>query len=110
MLEFYSNKFHISRKEHKCDLCGKIIHIGEKYNRYSGKYDGDMFDDCYRMTCRNIIDAFNDANGYDEYNIDWINDWLHDTYCLDCEHYENDECEYTNCSCPIIRSHFEKEN
>ena len=33
MLEFYSNKFHIAKKEHKCDLCDKIIHIGKKYNR-----------------------------------------------------------------------------
>ena len=44
MLEFYHIKHPKARKEHVCDLCGSKIPLGQVYERYSGKYDGDMFD------------------------------------------------------------------
>ena len=44
MLEFYHIKHPKARKEHVCDLCNSKILLGQTYERYSGKYNGDMFD------------------------------------------------------------------
>ena len=106
MLEFYNSTQPKARKEYKCDLCDQTIHKGEIYNRHSGKYNGDMFDDKYHLTCKNIIDAYCDAQGEGEYNNDSIQEWLHDTHCLDCEHYENDVCTFTELCCPFIQKHY----
>ena len=44
MLEFWNIKHPKARKEHTCDMCGLKILPGQIYERYSGKYDGDLFD------------------------------------------------------------------
>lgn len=111
MLEFSSSTYPKARKEYKCDLCGEVIHKGEVYHRWSGKYDGDMFDNKYHPLCQRIINAYCEAVDEREYNHGSICDWLRDTYCIDCEHYdyENGECDAFPLSCPLIRKHFEKE-
>ena len=111
MIEFYKSTCPKARKDHKCDLCGGTIHIGEKYHRYSGKYDGDMFDEKYHLICQNIINSYCDETGDWEYNNDCIQDWLRDKYCYDCKHGadEDDDCTYLELSCPLIRNHYENE-
>ena len=104
MLEFYNSTHPKARKQHKCDLCGKIININEKYHRYSGKYDGDMFDDCYCLICENLISEFCDKSNDSDYNADWISDWLHDEYCLNCDKHET--CNISNLSCELIRKNY----
>lgn len=49
--EFQNETSPKARKEHQCYECGKTILKGEKYHRFSGKFDGEMFsfatcDDC----------------------------------------------------------------
>jgi len=44
MLDFYTVQKPRARKFYKCDLCGCEIEKNTTYERYSGKYDGYMFD------------------------------------------------------------------
>lgn len=109
MMEFYNSRIVTARKDHKCDLCNGLIRKNEKYHRYAGKYDGDFFDNKYHLTCQNIINAFCDDTGDNEYSEDYIADWLHDKYCTDCDDYESDSCNPNILLCPKIRSHYRKE-
>ena len=106
MLEFFNSTFPKARKEYKCDLCGEKIEKGQKYHRYSGKYDGELFDDKYHCVCQKIINAYCDWASEREYTNDEIYDYLHDEYCLDCKKYEDDECVNNPLSCPFIREKF----
>lgn len=109
MLEFWNSTYPKARKEYECSLCGQAIKKGEKYHRFSGKYDGDMFDDKIHMTCQEIISAYCRAVNDNEYDEDGISDWLQDEYCLDCSCYEEDNCTFFPITCPKIRQKFEKE-
>lgn len=108
MLEFGNSTYPKARKEYQCDLCRQKIKKGEKYHRWCGKYDGDMFDDKYHLTCQEIINAYCLAMGDGEYSEECICDWLHDEYCLDCRHYEEDKCTFSIITCPKIRQNFDK--
>ena len=109
MLEFYNSTLQKARKEYACDLCNQTIRKGEIYNRHSGKYDGQMFDDKYHLTCQRIIKTYCSMMGEREYNNDSVQDWLHDTYCYDCEHYKNDDCEAFELNCPEIQKRYKQE-
>ncbi len=55
--EFYTiKKIKHSRKEYHCDECRGPIFIGESYERYAGKYDGEMFDHLECIVCLEIRD------------------------------------------------------
>ena len=43
MLDFSSIKQPTAIKDHRCSLYGGNIHAGEKYIRFSGRYEGEMF-------------------------------------------------------------------
>lgn len=106
MLDFYNLQKPKARKEYKCDLCSNPIHKGEIYIRYSGKYDGEMFNDKYHLNCKKIIDTYcNEVSR--EYNSDSIQEWLHDKYCCGCEEYEN--CCMLELHCPNIMKNYEND-
>lgn len=50
--EFYDRREPTARKEHRCAECGGRILPGERYERVSGKWDGDFsqFKTCCRCT------------------------------------------------------------
>ena len=110
MLEFYHIKHPKARKKHVCDLCGSKILLGQTYERYSGKYNGNMFDLKYCLDCGKIIDAFLEENGYDEYSNDDIYDWLVERFCYNCKHGCNrdDDCIINKFCCPNILSEIKK--
>lgn len=56
--EFYSMEYPRARKQHRCGECGKTIEIGERYQRFSGKFDGDMFWEKTCENCAEIRDGF----------------------------------------------------
>lgn len=113
MLEFYDIKHSKARKEHVCDLCGSKIYPGQVYERYSGKYDGDLFDLKYCLDCEKIINTFLDENGYDEYSDDDIFDWLQEKFCYDCKHGWHrddalDDCTFNQFRYPAILEKIKK--
>lgn len=106
MMDFYNQKYVRARKHHKCEFCEKEIVPGEIYSYESGKYDGDFFVRKLCLTCFNILDSFMKDVNDDEFQWDWIQEWLSDNFCNDkCK----DTCEYgftkVQC-CPIVRLKF----
>lgn len=84
MLDFYSDKTVKAKKEHKCSLCGQKIEAGESYRRYSGKYDGEFFDQCFHENCTEILDKFCRDQQDEEYQQEWVAGWLYGWVCDDC--------------------------
>ena len=84
MMDFSRSSKHTAKKPHKCFLCGGEIAAGEKYERYSGKYDGDFFDQCFHEECIAILDKFCRDQQDEEYQQDWVADWLYVRVCDDC--------------------------
>lgn len=62
MPEFYSARWVVARKEHKCVECGAPVFKGEKHGYFTGKWDGEL--ESYRQhiecedACRYIRDHF----------------------------------------------------
>jgi hypothetical protein len=56
--EFSDFSWPKARKEHKCGDCNKTIPKGEKYQRWAGKFDGEMFTEKRCAICVEIRDAF----------------------------------------------------
>ena len=84
MMDFSRSSTHVAKKLHKCFLCGGEITAGEKYERYSGKYDGEFFDQCFHENCIAILDKFCRDQQDEEYQQDWVADWLYERVCYDC--------------------------
>ena len=113
MLEFYHLKHPRARKEHVCDLWGSKILLGQTYERYSGKFDGNMFVLKYCLNCEKVIDAFLDENECDEYSDDDIYDWLTERFCYNCKHGWHrddalDDCTVNKFCCPTILAKIKK--
>lgn len=91
MMEFSRSAKYTAKKPHKCFLCDEEISKGEKYERYTGKYDGDFFDQCFHRSCAALIDEFARDQQENEYDPDWVSDWLYERVCRDCS--QNDNCD-----------------
>lgn len=100
MLEFYNDAVHKARKEHKCEMCHRIINPGEKYHRQSGKYDGDFFDRKLHNTCNNILSAYLSEIEENEFDYSDIYDWLRESYCFGCT--EKEDCKIGTLKCEKI--------
>lgn len=58
MPDFHTERVVCARKEHKCGECGEAIAAGEKYERSSGKWDGELSVFCTCLPCAEIRDTF----------------------------------------------------
>ena len=83
MIKVLRNKTTIARKEHRCEFCGEVIHVGEKYYRQTNVYDGCIYDwvchcDCLQLACE--LDMFDDCDeGLDgDGFINSLNQYVHD--------------------------------
>lgn len=84
-MEVLKNKTPIARKEHRCEFCGEVIHVGEKYNRQTNVYDGRIYDwvshcDCSKLACE--LDMFDDCDeGLDgDGFVDNLNQYVYDNH------------------------------
>lgn len=48
--------FRTARKEHRCDLCGETIKVGEKYKRETLFYKGKMYDFASHCDCDELCE------------------------------------------------------
>lgn len=85
MIKVLRNKTTIARKEHRCEFCGEVIHVGEKYYRQTNVYDGCIYDwvchcDCLQLACE--LDMFDDCDeGLDgDGFINSLNQYVHDRF------------------------------
>ncbi len=85
MIKVLRNKTTIARKEHRCEFCGEVIHVGEKYYRQTNVYDGCIYDwvchcDCLQLACE--LDMFDDCDeGIDgDGFINSLNQYVHDNH------------------------------
>lgn len=102
-MEFYTEKHVVARKVHKCHICNHIIHVGEKYSRESGKFEGDFFDRCTCDSCYGIRQAYaveDDSQLYDTYSLV---DFVDSGFCSGCEYRLNCKGVF---GCPRVRRHF----
>lgn len=104
MSDFFNQKNVKARKIHKCEFCEKKIQKGETYSYESGVFDGDFFSRKLCLECNNMLTQFCKENGYGEFSWDWIEDWIHDLYCYECE--KKEDCELIPKQCEIIRKDF----
>lgn len=105
-MEFYSEKWVIAKKEHKCACCEKVLKIGEKYSRQVGKFDGDFFSRALCVTCREMLNDYcNDVDN--EFSWDSIIEYAREQVCYKCESYEN--CDLRITGCEIVKEHYKRE-
>jgi len=107
MVEFAEVRHPVAKKKHKCEICGKVIEVGEKYHRYSGKYEGEFYDCKYCTDCDDRIKAYLDGIDECEFDEDGVNYFLQEEFCHKCNHgcwTEDclDDCEESVWHCPII--------
>ena len=79
------NETPVARKEHRCNFCGGVISVGEKYNRQTNVYDGCVYDwvshcECSKLACE--LDMFDDCDeGLDDDGfIDRLNQYVYDNH------------------------------
>lgn len=86
MLEFFESKEVVTRKDHKCGFCNRVIPKGTKVEYSKGKYDDYFFRSYLDDFCKEIINIFRDDYCDDGYNEDCFSE-------LDFWFFECDTCE-----------------
>ena len=113
MLECYTVRYPVAKKEHICDLCKAKIAPGEKYRRFSGVSDGDFFDVKHHLDCAEIINEYCERNNTQEYENNDVDFWVIDCICGDCPGVEGCEKNIFHCdkvkAC-LLRSKEEETN
>ena len=84
MMEFFTSKYHVARKEHTCEACGDKILIGAKYRYECGKYEGDFFDRCYHTSCWEVMQDYFAGVEDTEFTYEDIQDWWQEERCYQC--------------------------
>jgi hypothetical protein len=68
--EFYTEKIIKARKQHKCNECRGMINKGEKYERVTGKWDGNVSTYKTCLDCLSIRKQFF-SNGWSFSDMLW---------------------------------------
>lgn len=100
MSDFHNQRTSIARKSHTCSLCGQEITVGEKYERWTGKWCGDFYNQYFHLTCCDLVEEYSISFGEEEWSTDWIHDWLYDECCRNCS--EVDSCKLNVFHCNTV--------
>ena len=100
MNELLARKDRKARKDHRCDLCGKIIHKGETYVLSKNICDGTIYEWHEHKNCSEVCGAIWDYvdpdEGMDDQEFqDGSQEVCQRFICPDCSKYDNEagECE-----------------
>lgn len=72
-------------KEHKCEFCGGVIAIGEKYERQTNNYDGKLYDWVCHCECSQVaselrmFDYCDEGLDRDDF-IESLNQYVYDNH------------------------------
>lgn len=71
----YEATYPKARKEHRCEMCGRVIGVGEKYRRQGGVYDGLGYTTLVCLQCEAFAQVLHRA-GFenDEGGWPWISE------------------------------------
>ena len=58
-MEILDRKIRVAKKEHKCNLCGFKIKVGEKYDWQKNVYDGMLYEFKMHLTCLELASKLN---------------------------------------------------
>ena len=92
MITELKRSYPTAKKEHKCMCCGGVINVGDKYERQTNIYDGQIYDWVSHLECQKIAGLLNMfdydmGDGVDEECfVQCLQDWLY-------EHHYNDETD-----------------
>lgn len=79
-----------ARKEHRCDFCGGVIAIGDKYERQTNIYDNQIYDWICHSECQAVAHKLDMYNRCDDEGLDCdsfrecINEYVYE------HHYDSD--------------------
>jgi len=99
-LEFYTERIHKAKKEHKCEGCNEIIPIGETYNKQTGKFEHEFFERNLHLKCANTLAEMLDDNRECEFTWEDVPEWWMERKCPKCKNYlfdcssVSDDCEF----------------
>lgn len=89
MLEILKENNPVAKKDHVCQFCGGVIKEGERYNRATISYNGDVYDWKSHLHCLELTAAL-DMNQYcedcgltEEGFKDAISDYIQDNHLGD---------------------------
>ena len=89
MLEILKETNPVAKKDHVCQFCGGVIKEGERYNRTTISYDGDVYDwkshlHCLELTATLDMNQYCEDCGLTEEGFkDAISDYIQDNHLSD---------------------------
>ena len=114
MTEEICTEWRTARKEYSCDYCGGKIKPGERYEHYTGKYDGDIYvwkahERCV-FVAHEIWDYVDPDEGMDaDAFYEGCSDVCRTFVCPDCGKWDTDECDESYCMDKLVALFQKKE-
>lgn len=53
-METLSDEWVRARKQHRCELCGEPIEVGDRHRRWTGKDGGELLNGRYHEECMDV--------------------------------------------------------
>lgn len=88
---FITTRQQKASKPYKCEVCGKKIAKGQKYE-YRFWADGDTYYSRLHLDCAQEVDDYCRENDYDEYDVDAMRQDFIEQKCSVCKN-RKDQCE-----------------
>ena len=100
MVEVLYKKERVARKEHKCNFCGEVIRIKEKYEFSQLKYEGELYDWKNHIKCGNIareLDMYSQCDdGLDDETFkELLREYLWEQMGDEFDEYDNQDHTYS---------------
>ena len=106
MSNFHDQRTSTARKSHICSLCGQEIPVGEKYERWTGKWCGDFYNQHFHLSYCDILQEYAISSGEEEWSADCMHDWLYDECCRSCR---KEDCQLNVFRCgKVLNQMFKK--